>query len=145
MGFSLPAALGASKALPDQRIVSLSGDGGIQINIQDLEVIVSHQLPVKIFVFNNNCLGMVRQFQDIYFGGRQQSTVLGYGCPDIVKIAAAYGLPVFTISSFDRAEAILAEALAINGPAYIEIKLEQNTSVNPKLVVNCPIEDRFGR
>ena len=143
MGFSLPAALGAAKALPGQRIVSLSGDGGIQINIQDLEVIVSHQLPVKIFVFNNNCLGMVRQFQDIYFGGRQQSTVLGYGygCPNLVKIAAAYGLPVFTISSFDRAEAILGEAFAIDGPAYIEIKLEQNTSVNPKLVVNRPIED----
>ena len=141
MGFSLPAALGASKALPGQRIVSLSGDGGIQINIQDLEVIVSQQLPVKIVVFNNNCLGMVRQFQDIYFGGRQQSTVLGYGCPDLLKIAAAYGLPVFTISTLDRAEAIIAEAFAIDGPAYIELKLEQNTVVNPKLVVNRPIED----
>jgi acetolactate synthase-1/2/3 large subunit len=141
MGFSLPAALGAAKALPGQRIVSLSGDGGIQINIQDLEVIVSHQLPVKVLVFNNNCLGMVRQFQDMYFGGRRQSTVLGYGCPDLVKVAAAYGLPVFTISSFDRAESILGEAFAIDGPAYIEIKLEQNTAVNPKLVVNRPIED----
>ena len=141
MGFSLPAALGVAKALPGQRIISLSGDGGIQINIQDLEVIVSHQLQVKVFVFNNNCLGMVRQFQDMYFGGRRQSTVLGYSCPDLVKIAEAYGLPVFTISTFDRAESIIAEAFAIDGPAFIEIKIEQNTAVDPKLVVNRPIED----
>ena len=92
MGFSLPAALGAAKALPGQRIVSLSGDGGIQINIQDFEVVVSHRLPVKIIVFNNNCLGIVRQFQDIYFGVRQQSTVVGYGCPDFVKIRVAFGM-----------------------------------------------------
>jgi len=141
MGFSLPAALGAAKAKTDQRIISLSGDGGIQINIQDLEVIVSQQLPVKVIVFNNHCLGMVRQFQDMYFGGRRQSTVIGYGCPDLLKIAVAYGLPVFMISSFEKAEGVLVEAFAFDGPAYIEIKLEQNTEVNPKLVVNRPIED----
>lgn len=141
MGFSLPAALGAAKALPGQRIISLSGDGGIQINIQDLEVIVSHNLPIKVLVLNNNCLGMVRQFQDMYFGGRRQSTVLGYGCPNLVKIAAAYGLPIFTISSIHRAKDILTEAFLLDGPAYIEIKMEQNTFVNPKLVVNRPIED----
>ncbi|MHB8713929.1 MAG: thiamine pyrophosphate-binding protein [Trichloromonadaceae bacterium] len=141
MGFSLPAALGAAKALPGQQIIALAGDGGIQVNIQDLEVIVAHQLPVKVIVLNNNCLGMVRQFQDIYFGGRRQSTVIGYGCPDLVKIAEAYGLPAFTITSLDHAESILHEALGLPGPAYIEVKLEQNSCVNPKLVVNRPIED----
>jgi len=141
MGFSLPAALGAAKALVGQRVVALAGDGGIQVNIQDLDVIVTHQLPVKIIVLNNNCLGMVRQFQDMYFGGRRQSTVIGYGCPNLVKIAEAYGLPAFTIVNFDHAEAILHEAFSMNGPAFVEVKLEQNTCVNPKLVVNRPIED----
>jgi acetolactate synthase I/II/III large subunit len=141
MGFSLPAALGAAKALPGQRVVALAGDGGIQVNIQDLEVIVSHQLPIKMIVLNNNCLGMVRQFQDLYFGGRRQSTVIGYGCPDLVKIAQAYGLPAFTIDSLESAGAVLDEALALDGPVFVEVKLEQNTCVNPKLVVNRPIED----
>lgn len=141
MGFSLPAALGAAMALPGQQVVALAGDGGIQVNIQDLEVIVSHQLPVKIIVLNNNCLGMVRQFQDLYFGGRRQSTVIGYGCPDLVKIAQAYGLPAFTITTLEHADTILGEALGLPGPAYIEVKLDQNSCVNPKLVVNRPIED----
>lgn len=141
MGFSLPAALGAAKALPGQQVIALAGDGGIQVNIQDLEVIVSHNLPVKVVVLNNNCLGMVRQFQDMYFGGRRQSTVIGYGCPDLVGIARAYGLPAFTIETLDDAAAVLEQALAVEGPAFVEVKLEQNSCVNPKLVVNRPIED----
>lgn len=141
MGFSLPAAIGAAKALPGRQVIALAGDGGIQVNIQDLDVVAMHNLAIKVVVLNNNCLGMVRQFQDMYFGGRQQSTVIGYGCPNLVKIAEAYGLPTFTIKSLDEARAILEEALHIPGPVYVEVKLEQNTSVNPKLVVNRPIED----
>ena len=140
MGFALPAALGAAKATGG-RAIAIAGDGGIQVNIQDLEVIVSHRLPVKVIVLNNNCLGMVRQFQDMYFGGRRQSTVIGYGCPDLVKVAAAYGLPAFAIDSLEGAAAVLDEALALDGPAFVEVKLEQNSCVNPKLVVNRPIED----
>ena len=141
MGFALPAAMGAAIALPGQRAVALAGDGGIQVNIQDLDTIVNHRLPVKVIVLNNACLGMVRQFQDMYFGGRRQSTVIGYSCPDLVKIAGAYGLPAFTIDSLDGAAAVLDEALALEGPAFVEVRLEQNTCVNPKLVVNRPIED----
>lgn len=69
MGFSLPAAIGAAKALPGKQVIALAGDGGIQVNIQDLDVVAMHNLPIKVIVLNNNCLGMVRQFQDMYFGG----------------------------------------------------------------------------
>ncbi len=141
MGFSLPAALGAAKAAPGNRAVVISGDGGIQINIQDLDTIVNLNLPVKIFVMNNGCLGMVRQFQDMYFGGRRQSTVIGYGCPDLAAIAEAYGLPAFMISGPAGAQEIIDHALAHDGPAFVDVKLEQATCVNPKLVVNRPIED----
>ena len=89
MGFALPAALGAAKAAAGCRVIAIAGDGGIQVNIQELDLIVSHRLPVKVIILNNNCLGMVRQFQDLYFGGRRQSTVIGYGCPDLLKIAQA--------------------------------------------------------
>lgn len=141
MGFSLPAALGAAKAAPGKMVIVISGDGGIQVNIQDLDTIVNHNLPVKIFIMNNGCLGMVRQFQDMYFGGRRQSTVIGYSCPNLTKIAEAYGIHSYTISDLEDAGAIIELALAGDGPAFVEVKLEQTTCVNPKLVVNRPIED----
>ena len=141
MGFALPAALGAAFAAHGERAIVISGDGGIQVNIQDMDTIVNHHLPVKMFILNNGCLGMVRQFQDMYFGGRQQSTVIGYGCPDLVKIAEAYGVPSFTITSLEGAAEIIDRALLIDGPVFVDVKLEQMTCVNPKLVVNRPIED----
>jgi acetolactate synthase-1/2/3 large subunit len=141
MGFALPAAMGAAKAAPGTRVIAIAGDGGIQVNIQDLDTIVQHQLPVKIIVLNNGCLGMVRQFQDMYFGGRQQSTVIGYGCPDLGKVADAYGIPYIRIISSVDAEKYLKEALHKDGPVFIEVMLDQSTNVNPKLVVNRPIED----
>ncbi|MTI85043.1 MAG: thiamine pyrophosphate-binding protein [Firmicutes bacterium] len=141
MGFALPAALGAVKAAPGHKAVAIAGDGGIQINIQELDTIVNHNLPVKIFVMNNRCLGMVRQFQDLYFDGRQQSTVKGYSCPDFGKVAAAYGIPSYNIASWLGAQDIIEKVLKTEGPAFVEVKLEQATFVDPKLVVNRPIED----
>lgn len=141
MGFALPAALGAAKAAPGKRAVVITGDGGLQVNIQDLDTIVNHRLPVKIVVLNNECLGMVRQFQDMYFDGRQQSTIIGYGCPDLVRIAEAYGIPSRSIASLDDVDAAIETFLAGDGPALLEVKLERATCVNPKLVVNRPIED----
>jgi len=141
MGFALPAAMGAALAEPGKKVLVICGDGGIQLNIQDLDTIVNHRLPVKIFIMNNGCLGMVRQFQDMYFGGRQQSTVIGYGCPDLTGIAAAYGLPAFNVSEPAEVAAIIARAMAIDGPVFVNVHLEQTSCVNPKLVVNRPIED----
>lgn len=141
MGFALPAALGAVKAAPGHKAIVIAGDGGIQINIQELDTIVSHNLPVKIFVMNNSCLGMVRQFQDMYFDGRQQSTVKGYSSPDFGKVAAAYGIPSYNITSWLNAPDIIETALKTEGPAFVDVKLEKTTCVDPKLVVNRPIED----
>jgi len=141
MGFALPAAMGAAKAAPDSTVIAIAGDGGIQINIQDLDTIVQHRLPIKIVVLNNNCLGMVRQFQDMYFGGRQQSTVVGYGCPDLCRIAEAYGIPAMTINDSAGAGELIERAMAMSGPVFVNVILEQGTCVNPKLVVNKPIED----
>jgi len=141
MGFALPAALGAAKADPGARVVVIAGDGGIQVNIQELDTIVNHHLPVKIFVMNNRCLGMVRQFQDLYFGNRRQSTVTGYSCPDLRKVATAYGMPSYKIDSLTTARDVVETVLKTEGPAFVEVKLEQNACVDPKLVVNRPIED----
>ncbi len=141
MGFALPAAIGAIKAEPQVNAIVIAGDGGIQINIQELDLIVKHNLPIKIFVLNNGCLGMVRQFQDLYFDGRRQSTVIGYSCPDLVNIAKAYGLMTYEIDSSENAEAIIKSAFSDKRPAFVNVRLELATAVNPKLVVNRPIED----
>ncbi len=141
MGFALPAALGAAKADPGKKVIVIAGDGGIQVNIQELDTIMNHNLPVKIFVMNNRCLGMVRQFQDIYFGGRQQSTVIGYSYPDLGKVAMAYGIPSYVITSLAGARDIIETVLITEGPSFVDVKLELNTCVDPKLVVNRPVED----
>lgn len=141
MGFALPAALGAAKADPGKKVIVIAGDGGIQVNIQELDTIVNHNLPVKIFVMNNRCLGMVRQFQDMYFGSRQQSTVIGYSCPELGKVAMAYGIPSYKITSLASAQEMIETVLKTEGPTFVDVKLEQTTCVDPKLVVNRPIED----
>ena len=141
MGFALPAAIGAVKAKTNTTSIVIAGDGGIQINIQDLEIIARQQLPIKIFVLNNGCLGMVRQFQDLFFDGRRQSTVIGYHCPDLIKIAQAYEISTYEIASMDSATEIINNSLSADGPAFINVVLELNTEVNPKLIFNRPIED----
>jgi len=139
MGFA--ASIGATMAAPGQRVIAIVGDGGIQVNIQELDVIAARKLPIKIFVINNHCLGMVRQFQDMYFSGRRQSTIVGYSCPDLNKIAEAYGIPSFLINSRQSTDSIMTEALRINGPALVNVEFDQATFVDPKLLVNKPIED----
>lgn len=82
---------------------------------------------------------MVRQFQDLYFGGRRQSTVMGL--PNLQKVAEAYGLATFSINKIEEAESIITLALETKGPVLVDVRLEQDSGVNPKLVVNRPIED----
>lgn len=141
MGFSLPAAIGAALACPGRRVLAICGDGGIQVNIQDMDSLAARRLPVKVILMNNGCLGMVRQFQDLYFGRRRQSTLVGYHCPDLKKIIAAYGVPGTTVTRMDRAEEGLLGALSSAGPALLEVKLPMETAVEPKLEFNRPIED----
>lgn len=141
MGFALPAALGCAKAKPNEDVIVIAGDGGFQVNIQELDTIVQHNLPIKIFVLNNKNLGMVRVFQDLYFEGRQQSTVTGYNCPNLLGIAEAYGIPSYNISSLDEADKLLPAILNATTPVFVNVELELATVVNPKLVVNRPIED----
>ncbi|MGD9641746.1 MAG: thiamine pyrophosphate-binding protein [Elusimicrobiales bacterium] len=141
MGFALPAAIGAAIACPGRRVLAVCGDGGIQVNIQDMDSLPARRLPVKVILMNNGCLGMVRQFQDLYFGRRRQSTLIGYSCPDLKKIIGAYGVPGTTVAETGRVEAVLRDVLASKGPALLEVKLPSETAVEPKLEFNKPIED----
>ena len=143
MGFALPAAIGACIATKNRTIV-IAGDGGIQMNIQELEVIKRRNLPIKIFVLNNKNLGMVRQFQELYFEKKYLGTVDDYSVPDFVKIAQAYGINSRTISDIKNIEIELKNIFSNTHPELINIELPiQMTTVEPKLIVNKPIEDMY--
>ena len=140
MGFALPAAIGAALAGSGAPVVMLSGDGGMQINIQELETVSRLGLPLKMIVLNNGCLGMVRQFQDEYFEGRHQSTVWGYGAPDFAAVAGAYGIASRVLASGDDVAGALAWLFAEPAsPALLEVRLPGTTCVRPKVSFGNPV------
>ncbi|MFV0364800.1 MAG: thiamine pyrophosphate-binding protein [Suipraeoptans sp.] len=142
MGYSLPAAIGA--CLGGQRkTVAFTGDGGMQMNIQELQFIVRDQLPIKIVVLNNRSLGMIRHFQEMYFEQKYTQTIQseGYIPPNFSDIAKAYGIP--TISLTTSEDILLAKKLLDdNGPSLIQIHMPEVTYVTPKLVVGKENQDQ---
>jgi len=140
MGFALPAAIGVAMACPESPVYVIAGDGGVQLNIQELETVRRLKLPVKIVVLNNSCLGMVRQMQDELFDSRYQSTMWGYGAPDFVKVANAYGLEARRIaegSDIQDATAWLAEDA--EEPKLLEVMVDSMTCVRPKVTFGNPV------
>ncbi len=141
MGFSLPAAVGAHYAAPGRSVIAFSGDGGFQMNIQELELVKRNRIPIKMIVMNNRALGMIRHFQEMYFEGRYGGTVTGYTAPDFCKIAGAYG--IFSKSVENPKElSEIGEIIGERAAAVIGVRLPQHTYVFPKLAVGRPIEDQ---
>jgi acetolactate synthase-1/2/3 large subunit len=152
MGFDLPAAIGAAVARLGQRVICLAGDGSIQLNIQELQTIVHHQLPVKIFVLNNDGYLSIRTSQANFFKRFVgESSRSGVSFPDMVKLAQAYGLPAVRIEG-DHFEQQLVKALNATGPILCDVMLDTEQSFEPKLssrslpdgrMVSAPLEDMF--
>jgi acetolactate synthase-1/2/3 large subunit len=142
MGFGLPAAVGASIAAPGKQIIAIIGDGGFQMNIQELQTIVRNKLPIKIFLINNKSLGMVRQFQELYFNKHFLSTLVGYDCPDFVKVVNAYGIRSESVSTIKELNEKISTLLKDPSPDFIEVIIPMETNVNPKLEFNRPIEEQ---
>ena len=138
MGYSLPAAIGAYYA---SRIVCFNGDGGFQMNIQELQFIASHHLPIKIIVFNNHSLGMIRHFQEMYFDSRYAQTIASgnYFSCNLRKISEAYNIPFYEFSDSDFTVKHVFDDM---GPCLVEINLPEETYVIPKLAVGKPNTDQ---
>jgi len=124
MGFGLPAAIGAQVARPEREVWAIVGDGGFQMTLHELATAVQEQLPIRIAVCNNGCLGMVRQWQEFFYEERYESTQLLN--PDFVKLAEAYGVPGWRVTSPDQLEGAVAEARAQTGPVLIEFRVAQD-------------------
>lgn len=140
MGYSLPAAIGCCHATGEV-VYSFNGDGGIQMNIQELQTIAREQLPVKIIIFNNSSLGMIRHFQEMYFDRRYVQTVSegGYTTPDFEALAKAYGINYASARMISDIDDHLFDG---KEPCIVEIKIEEYTYVLPKLEFGKPNQDQ---
>lgn len=142
MGSALPMAIGASFAKPSKTIVVITGDGGFQLNIQELQTIYYYKLPIKILLLNNCCYGMVRQFQEQYFNCRFQSTVIGYSCPNFQDLVSAYKIPARKIIHNTEIAKALQKLFSDAQPMFLEVSINPNFKALPKLSVSRPIEDQ---
>lgn len=142
MGFALPAALGAALACPDRPVVTIAGDGGFQLNLQELQTVLRERLPIKIVIVNNRCHGMVRQFQQAYFDERYRSTLWGYSAPDFAQIAAAYGIASATVAEpravTDGLRQLWHEPEA---PFLLQVMVDTFANAYPKLAFGRPVSE----
>ena len=143
MGFALPAAIGAQMGLPDEQVWVSAGDGGFQMNIQELATVVQEKLPLKIAILNNGYLGMVRQWQQLFFEGRYSGTpLLG---PDFARVAEAYGIPGLTVREKGEVAPAVAQAVAAEGPFLIDFRIVQEENVYPMVAPGAPVDDMIRR
>ena len=134
MGFGLPAAMGVQVAFPDEQVVCITGEGSIQMNIQELSTCSQYGLPIKIINVNNQSLGMVKQWQDMQYEGRHSHSYMD-SLPDFVKLVESYGHVGFKIESRDDLEPIMAEAMAIkNKLVFVDIMVDPSEHVYPMLI-----------
>jgi acetolactate synthase I/II/III large subunit len=142
MGFGLPAAIGVACASPGRPVVMIAGDGGFQLNIQELQTVARNQLPIKVVILDNGCHGMVRQFQESYFEGRYPSTYWGYSAPDFARVAEAYGIAARTVSDPAEVASSLEWLWADpEAPALLEVTIDTFANVYPKLAFGYPITE----
>ena len=140
MGFGFPAAIGAQIACPEKLVVDVAGDGSIQMNIQEMATAMQYGLPVKIAILNNGYLGMVRQWQELFFAGRYACTEMDYA-PDFVKLAEAYGAVGLRATHVDEVEAVLKEGLSISRPVIMDFIVEREECVYPMVPAGAPITE----
>ena len=139
MGFALPAAMGACYASQDKPVVAVIGDGGFQMTLQELGTIMQYKIPVKIVILNNNFLGMVRQWQQLFFEKRYSFTEMSN--PNFIRLAEAYEIPAKKVE--DRAElaGALTEMLGTDGPFLLEVVVEKEENVFPMVPTGAGVAD----
>ena len=130
MGFGLPAAMGAQAAFPKRQVIVICGDGGFQMNMQELATLVQNRLPVKICILNNNFLGMVRQWQELFFDKRYSQTCMELPI-DFIKLAEAFGAKGFQATKPDEVEAVIKTGFTTPGPVIMEFKVAREEKVLP--------------
>jgi acetolactate synthase I/II/III large subunit len=138
MGYGFPAAIGAQVAMPERLVIDIAGDGSIQMNIQELATAVQYRLPVKVVILNNGSLGMVRQWQELFFQGKYSQTCLPQ-TPDFVRLAEAFGASGFRTAKPGEVTQVLEKGFSAPGPALIDIVTDPNEMVYPMVPAGAPL------
>lgn len=139
MGFALPAAMGAKLGKPNKQVIAIIGDGGFQMTIQELGTIAQYKIPVKVVVLNNEFLGMVRQWQEMFFAGRYSFTEMHN--PDFIKINEAYGIEAKKITEREDLREALKKMLDSDGPYFLEVKVEKEENVFPMIPTGAAVSE----
>jgi len=140
MGYGLPAAIGAAIDT-NRQVVCIDGDGGFQMNIQELQTVKHYNLPIKIFIMNNNCYGIIKQFQDSYFDSRYIATESqDYSVPDFIKVANAYGIKSIEANKNNYKD-VISLALKEEGSILVNVMIDREQKLTPKLEFGNPLED----
>lgn len=139
MGFGLPAAFGAQRGKPDKTVVAVIGDGGFQMTLQELGTIWQNKAPIKIVLLNNNFLGMVRQWQQLFFDRRYSSTELTN--PDFITIARGFGIDGKKVSDRKDLDGTIEEMLSHEGPFLLEVTVEKEDNVFPMVAAGASVSD----
>lgn len=143
MGFGFPAAIGAQLGAPDDLVVSIVGDGGFQMTLQELSILKEKKLPVKVIIVNNEALGMVRQWQESFYEERYSSSLLTVN-PDFVKLAESYGIRGERIDKETDAVSVLEDVFAYDGPVVVDCRVVQLETVNPMIAPGKGIHEMIG-
>ncbi|HTH14183.1 MAG TPA: thiamine pyrophosphate-dependent enzyme, partial [Spirochaetia bacterium] len=144
MGFGLPAAIGAALGAPGRRVICLTGDGSILMNVQELATLAEWNLPVTVVVFHNSGLGLVRQQQELFYGQRYVASSLASG-PDFPALARAFGLAAWRVEGTMTPAQAFAEALAHEGPSLVEVPVAPRALVLPMVAPGAANVDALGR
>jgi len=140
MGYGFPAAIGAQIGKPDSVVFDIAGDGSIQMNIQELATAVQHNVPVKVAILNNRYLGMVRQWQELFFNKRYSGTDIDCQ-PDFVGVAEAYGAHGIRVEKLEEVREAIEKAIAIKGPVFIDFVVDREENVWPMVAPGAPISE----
>jgi acetolactate synthase-1/2/3 large subunit len=143
MGFGLPAAMGAKAGCPDQLVVCIAGDGSVQMNMQELATCAQEQIAIKVFIMNNGYLGMVRQWQELFWDKRYSHVDMGQW-PDFVKLAEAYGATGMRLEDKHTLVEGMREALATDGPVLVDVRVSREENTYPMIPAGQPARDMVG-
>ncbi len=143
MGFGLPAAIGAKVACPDETVVCLAGDGSLIMVCQEMATAAAHDIPIKVFLMNNGYMGMVRQWQELFWDGRYKSVEMG-SSPDWVKLADAFGWKGMRVDDKDEVESAMRDALADDGPVLLDVRVTQEENCYPMIPAGAAARDMVG-
>ncbi len=143
MGFGLPAAMGAAVGCPDQLVCCIAGDGSVQMNMQELATCAQNQIPIKVFIMNNGYLGMVRQWQELFWDGKYSHVDMGQ-FPDFVKLAEAYGATGMRFEDKRTLVEDMKRAIATDGPVLVDVRVTREENTYPMIPAGQPAREMVG-